>query len=361
MSVPPAAAPPPDDRLGRNPSAQPLVAGDDLLPPIEPPSAGFIVQLFIVPALIVLVVVAVWTTFSWLVHRTTMRPEDLIDGLQGSSVARWQRASELADMLRNERFAEFRTSSAAATKLAGILDREIDDAGTAGGQDEQSATLRYFLCRALGEFTVQEGTDVLLKAATTERDPNELIVRRGAIQALAVRAYDLTQLDPAQSLSDPQVETALVRLSSDENNLIRSEAAFALGQIGGPVCLARLEEMVDDPYVDARYNAAVALAQHGNPKALETLAEMLDPDEFTSVEQEKNEAAQFSKRTMIISSALNAVDDLAKKNPGADFSSVVAVLERIVQADRASLDRARIRPQVVARAQKSLDFLRPSK
>ena len=43
-------------------------AGDDLLPPVEPPSAGFIIQLFVVPALIVLVIVSVWFTFSWLVR-----------------------------------------------------------------------------------------------------------------------------------------------------------------------------------------------------------------------------------------------------------------------------------------------------
>ena len=36
---------------GRDPA--PVVAGDDLLPPVEPPSAGFIVQLFLVPALAV--------------------------------------------------------------------------------------------------------------------------------------------------------------------------------------------------------------------------------------------------------------------------------------------------------------------
>ena len=30
--------------------------GDDQLPPVEPPSAGFIIQLFVVPALIVMLV-----------------------------------------------------------------------------------------------------------------------------------------------------------------------------------------------------------------------------------------------------------------------------------------------------------------
>ena len=162
-------------------------SGDDLLPPIEPPSARFIIQLFVVPALIVMLVVGVWIVVSWLVHRTTMRPEDLIEGLESASVARWQRASELADLLRNERFTEFRNNGKAATQLAAILDREVDAAEAGERMDEQSVTLRYFLARALGEFRVDEGTDALLKAATTSRDPREAIVRRGALEALAIR------------------------------------------------------------------------------------------------------------------------------------------------------------------------------
>ena len=35
-------------------------AGEDLLPPVEPPSAGFLIQLFVVPALIVILIVAAW-------------------------------------------------------------------------------------------------------------------------------------------------------------------------------------------------------------------------------------------------------------------------------------------------------------
>ena len=34
------------------------------LPPVTPPSAGFIVQLFLIPALIVMAVVAVWALFG---------------------------------------------------------------------------------------------------------------------------------------------------------------------------------------------------------------------------------------------------------------------------------------------------------
>ena len=34
------------------------------LPPVEPPSAGFVVQLFVIPALVVVVVIIVWLLFG---------------------------------------------------------------------------------------------------------------------------------------------------------------------------------------------------------------------------------------------------------------------------------------------------------
>jgi hypothetical protein len=37
---------------------------DDALPPVEPPSAGFIIQLFVVPGIIVVVVVMIWVMFN---------------------------------------------------------------------------------------------------------------------------------------------------------------------------------------------------------------------------------------------------------------------------------------------------------
>ena len=339
------------DGPASRPHSPPQVAGADLLPEVEAPSAGFILQLFVVPALIVIVVFLIWLLFSWLVHRTTMNPEELIQGLQSSSVARWQRASELADLLRNERYAEIRQNPAAAAKLAAILDRELDAAESSGGTNEEAVMLRFFLCRALGEFCVTEGFDVLIKAATTDRGPDDQFVRRGAIQAIAVRVFNLSQLDPPQGVSGSELESALQSLAGDDDDLIRSETAYALGRIGTPASLTQLESMVDDPHTDTRYNAAVALAEHGNSQAVDTLAEMLDPLEMESVRQEGNEPAQFYKRGLIMTSALEAVEALASQSSGTDFSDVIEVLERVVRADAEQLHAARIRPAIVGRAE----------
>ena len=336
--------------------------GAELLPPVETPSAGFILQLFVVPALIVLVVVSVWLMFTWLVHRTSAQPEDLIQGLQGSSVARWQRASELAGMLSDKRYADFQTSSAAAAQ-AGRHSRSRNRRGQVvrGRHAARGGHAPLLSFPRLGEFRVNDGLNVLLKAAATNRDPREEEVRRGAIQAIAVRASNLAQLQPPQVLSDPELEPTLFQLAGDPDELVRSETAYALGRIGTPACLERLQAMLGDSFADARYNAAVALAQHGDVKALPVLAEMLSPDEMASVEQEKGADAQFFKRSLVMSGALDAVDKLVKAHPDADYSSVTKALDEIVHADDAALDRARIRRPIVARARETLALISPAK
>ena len=334
------------------------VSGDDLLPPVEPPSAGFILQLFIVPALIVMVVVGVWLTFTWLVHRS--QPKDLIQGLESTSVARWQRASELADMLRNERYEQFKSDPATALQLAGILDREIDSAGEKGGMDDQSVTLRYFLCRALGEFRVPDVLDVLLKAANTNRDPRERMMRQGAIEAIAVLTFNLRESNPPQELDSSELESTLGALAGDEDDAIRSTTAYTLGRIGTPASLDQLEILVDDPHADTRYNAAVALAHHGRATAAETLAEMLDYTEPLGVKPEDDPRDQIAKRTLIMSNAMEAARELARLNPGADLSAVHVALEALAQADEAELQKTMMNPRrASAAAEHTLKELRP--
>jgi HEAT repeat protein len=344
----------PQDDQNIGPRALP--AGDDLLPPVEPPSAGFIIQLFVVPALIVLVIVSVWLTFTWLVRRTS--PEAMVQGLeQGPSVARWQRASELADMLRNKRFAEFKQNAEAANQLARILKREIDQAGASDGMQEEQITLRYFLARALGEFEVPDGIGVLLKAAETNRHPSEQLVRNGALEAIAVRAYNLHRLDPPQELAHPDLYPALARLAADEDSRIRSQTAYALGQIGTPEAMKQLEALTDDPDPDTRYNAAVGLAHHGNAKAVETLAEMLDMEELTAMKAEADSQDSAFRQAVIVGNALEAVKTLAAKNTSADFSAVIESLEQLADVDREALKKAQLPSRVSSDARRVLESL----
>ncbi len=331
--------------------------GEDLLPPVEQPSARFIIQLFVVPALIVILIVSVWLAFNWLVRSTEQGPEQLIQGIaQGPNVARWQRARELADLLQDKRYPEFRRSHESAADLGRMLDREIDQAG----MKDDDIEFRKYLARALGEFDVEEGTDALLKAAKTNRDPADQQVRDAAIQAIAVRAFNLAKLSPPVQLATAELEPTLLALATDTDPVIRFQTAYALGHIGTPAAIKQLEAMVDDPDPGTRYNAAVALAHRGNIKAIDTLTEMLDMNELAGVRDEKEEGKQF-KRTVLIVSAIDAARALAKQNPKANLTPIISALEEIKSADKEALKKAYIAPRVVADTNVALDMLKAGK
>src|SRR5215471_18257267 len=137
---------------------------DDALPPIEPPSAGFLVQLFLIPGLIVAIIVVVWLLFHWLAQMGN-DPREYIKKLRGNNEVRWQAAVNLAGALHGAAGDEIKHNTEMATDLGQILNDEID----AGSMDERPINLRVYLCRALGEFQVEAALPALLKAATTQR------------------------------------------------------------------------------------------------------------------------------------------------------------------------------------------------
>jgi HEAT repeat protein len=339
------------------PSRPPL--GEELLPPVEEPSAKFIMQLFVVPMLIVAVLAGGYVLLGMLVRSTTVDPGKLIKGIEhGPSVARWQRASELADMLNSKRYAALKRDHREAAHLARILDREIEQSND-GNDGQEAATLRFFLARALGEFEVHDGIDVLLKAAETKRTPSDEPVRRSAIEAIAVRTYNLQQLDPPEQLSHPELEPTLIRLAGEGDAAIRTRATFALGKLGTPAAIEKLEALVDDPDADTRYNAAVALAHRGNAKGVPTLAEMLDVSELAKrAEKKEDERPSGFIRAAIIATAIDAAHALARQNPQADLSSVVSALDDLVKADAKTLHEANVPKHIVMDAARALELLK---
>ena len=315
-----SSEPPPDPRR-----TDPI-SPDDALPNVEPPNAGFILQLFVVPGVIVLMIVMVWAAFNWLA-RGTDDPMVLVAKIKiPNPQTRFQYANQLADVLRNPRHEAFRRNSEAAQELADFLNDEIDASKTA----EKSIEMRVFLCRALGEFQVNEGLDVLIRAATTQRSTEETVVRQSAIEAIAVRAWYWSQRESNPMLAHSGLEQALLKTSDDPEDLIRSRTAYAMGLLATDRLLTKLETIVDDPYPDARYNAALSLARHGRTKAIEVLEEMLNMEEAVGIELEL-ENLRESKRAQVTGNALRASRLLAEKNPQADVSRLIASIETLIE------------------------------
>jgi hypothetical protein len=74
------------------------------LPPVEAPSAGVIVQLFVIPAVIVLVVICVWLLFGKLAggERDAMEYVRLMRASSTNFRAANRAAFELASLLQND-------------------------------------------------------------------------------------------------------------------------------------------------------------------------------------------------------------------------------------------------------------------
>src|SRR5262249_55378190 len=155
-------------------------APNDDLPPVQPPSAGFLIQLFLVPGIIVAIIVVVWVLVDWLAHMES-DPQKYVDGLRRNGDDAWRQADNLAEMLHSSRGDELKGNARLAATLADILDERI----AAGTMDESSINLRFFLAKALGEFNTPDALPTLIKAAMTNRDPKELPVREAAIDAIS--------------------------------------------------------------------------------------------------------------------------------------------------------------------------------
>lgn len=301
------------------------VSADDRLPPVEPPSAGFIVQLFVIPALIVVIMFALGAGIKWLVERDN-DPQSYVASLRRDTPFRWQAANDLAELLRNPRYARLKDDEQLARDLVDILNQEIDE----GSSERNAIELRVYLCHLLGEFHVPDVLDVLLKAAKTQRNDEEATVRFAALKGLAVWLDGSPK--PGPRIMQKLLPT-LLAASSDAEPLLRSTAAFALAATDDAEAQKRLKRMLVDSYPDVRYNAATMLARRGDAAAVEVLAEMLDADQDQALEKEAETQSRRYKRDLILVNALRATKDLTEKNKQADLDELAEAVKRLTTSD----------------------------
>lgn len=321
---------------------------DDPLPPVEPPSAAFLVQLFLVPGIIVAIIVSVWLAFHWLAHLGS-DPRALVRTLRRDNEGRWQAALNLANDLRGPGGAALKADATLAEELGRILDDEVKS----GRTGEQSQTLRGYLCRALGEFSTQAAAPALIRRAS---DPSDPATARAAVEAIAVLAANLAvgAGSVEKGFGDEgarDARNAVLLASRADDAGVRSAAAFALGVLGGEEAGERLVELAragdaDPRTVDVRFNAATGLARLGRGEAYEPLAEMLaQPDEPPAEEPGDGESTELTqskryKRAMVVVNALRAVamlvDDSGEPPPGRIVDLVVSLEQDPVPDVRAA-------------------------
>ncbi|HEY2838826.1 MAG TPA: HEAT repeat domain-containing protein [Pirellulales bacterium] len=356
---------------------------DHALPPVEPPSARFIVQLFVVPAVIVGLIVIVWLLFNW-VASLGADPSKYVKAMARDNEARWQAAASLADLLNQPRNKAMKRDPRLATDLATLLTEELKRPPTERSSlktytentdpRKLSAMLEVYLCRALGEMETSEALPPLLLAANPQTRA-ETSVRRAAIEGLSVL---LSTLPPDQIADPAEVRQVLLAAATDQESQIRLAAAFALGAWGDAESTPQLRQMLEDTYPDVRYNAATALARQGDTAALPIVLEMLNPDEVDEVLQLLDRGEQSSlpsdlseasrenfrnskaatrgeRRTLIEVNGLRAATMIAAAHLDLDITPLRTAVARLAESDQPNEVRSRAET-----ALKELDDKKPA-
>lgn len=274
------------------------------LPPVEPPSAGFIAKLFLVPALIVAMVIGVWL----LVSRMASVEQDwrsLVTDIQSpQDHIRSRGIFGLAQQLAAEQGAahvgpKLSENPEVAQQLADYLVKELKRPTA----DESSIKQQAILARTLGLFHLP---DIVLPALAkaTEAD-HELEVRKNALGSVAVLAGRAAEEN--QPLNLDLIQPAVLEASADSAPLIRQLAAFILGLMPGEASQKRLLVLLEDSRDEStRVNAAIALARQdsiaGFPVFLQIVKTSLEnpalpssAEEFTQFAEVKNSLLALQK------------------------------------------------------------------
>ena len=327
---------------------------------MTPPSAGYIAQLFLIPALIVMAVVGVWALFGKLADSESDWKQLVAELGSSNEHRRWRAALGIAQLLRNEEI-EPPTDREPLAKHPLVIDSltELFAKSLASSTpSDEDITHQEFLARTLGALDADIKTLPALAEAT--RDSYNIEVRKSALMSLASiagRHFDQAtgynalidkDLDSSTSrrrlpltaatISDPATLDQLRRCAQDPEPVIRHLAAFTIGNVGGPDAILQLKVMLLDGDRFARANAAVGLARNGSPECvpalIELMTESLRPfDKSVSYESDaEKRIAENSfqvEQPQVVRNCLRATDDLWATLNESQRAELKAVVKKI--------------------------------
>ena len=319
------------------------------LPPVEPPSAGYIVQLFLIPALIVAAVIGVWALFGKLADSDTDWQQLVSELGSANEHRRWRAALGLAHVLKNEQLpadesgVPLSEQPAVANALTDLFKESLASNSTL----EDDIKHQDFLARTLGSLRVDEVVVPVLIMAM-EADQN-IEVRKSSMMSLAMIAghhfeeqaaaqngttlpqnrasgsnsvMSLRQPLSQPTLSDPAVSEKLRLAAQDEDPIIRHLAAYVLALVSGDEAIEALKLLLSDRDEKARANAVIGLARNGLTDGIPVLTKFLadglaESKPAVSAADASNDAvkksandARRSEQTVILSNCIRAAGDL---------------------------------------------------
>ena len=319
---------------------------DTSLPEVHPPNAGFILQLFVIPMVIVAVVVSIVLLFNMLA--TSASAPELVRNLKRLNEGSWQDAFNLSLLLQNPDNVDLKQDKELAGELINVLRGEIKQ----GKTEPTRIRLRMFVCKCLGEFTIEDPIDPLLDAALHEKDLKDLDVRRAAIESLALLIHNI---GPETLVGNRHLEETLIKLTLESSSSnddkgrdeIMSAATYALGILGTEKSLESLRSLIHSAHSNTRYNAATGLARHGDMASEDVLLEMLNPENPFIKEDEEKPELQAMRRDLLIGNALRATMSLADSHNTEELSELISAMKLLESADVSTQVRLAVKEAVL--------------
>lgn len=271
------------------------------LPPVEAPSAGFIVQLFVIPAAVVFVVILIWLLFGKLAggERDALDYVRLIRASATNGRAANRAAFELASLIQND--PKLASDPKLLGELTDLLEHDLDSV--------ENPEMTQYVALAIGRFQTLDASagngqkvdpiSALDRALDAKYPPP---VRIAAAASLAKHAARLNG-----KLDDPRPVAALAKAGEADTPELRQMAVYALGFFGGGAAADALRLKLNDDDRFVRYNAAVALARRGDPAALDTLREMLSTADLEKLIESESATEKRHKLETIELEALLAL------------------------------------------------------
>lgn len=328
----------PNDSNNPLSSASPNGPAGEYLPPVQPPSASFIMQLFLVPGLIVVAVIGVWALFGKLSSGEQDWRQLISEIRSTNDHRRWRGANALANVVRadSDRGAESQKLAAnkeIAKELANLLHDLLKQKST----DQELVTQQLFVVRALGFL---DSHDYIFPPLMEAAQPtHETFVRADAVKAMAIISSRASE--HGHPITDEDVIARVIEVSTDEDPLLRQVAAYSLGLFAGDASGQRLRVMTEDPDLYTRFNAATALARNQQADGLPVLVEFLklaplpvDPatmDAKTDIERKNLAASQESLNGVALVTVFKSLRDLASKMDETQMQVVLPLCESIAK------------------------------
>lgn len=303
------------------------------LPPVEPPSAGFIVQLFLIPMLIVGVIVGVYALFG----RIAGGEQDwrtLVTELKNANEhRRWRAAVGLAHLLkvdadRGEVGQQLSKNPEIAKALLEVLEEQ--KSAKSKLSEEKYLNQQQYLITALGYLdqpkTVIPPLQEFIRE-TSDRNEGMRIEALRSIFRIADRTTERAEAENRPLLVEELVEIPslvedVVQVSREPEPLFRQVAAFALGFLPSPESRQRLEVMLNDSDTNAKINAAIGLSRQDSTAGWPVYLEVLQGAEEHPAEQE-------GMNLVIVKNILKAVGDLDEKWSDEENRQLTGLLESI--------------------------------